>query len=112
MQAGYRFGIDAYGRIGLHAAVAGSWRVLSSNSKVPLKRWTHVAATTFDPVRGMALYIDGKNVGQLAATGALTPPERTDLLIGRVREKTLPVPSGLIHPRHTSTTRSRVCSTN
>lgn len=100
MQAGYLFGIDAYGRIGLHAAVAGSWQVLSSNSKVPLKRWTHMAAT-FDPARGMALYIDGRNVGQLAAAGALTPPEHTDLLIGRVREKPMPVPSGLIHPKHT-----------
>jgi len=100
LQAGYLFAIDSYGRIGLHAAVAGSWQVLSSNSKVPLKRWTHVAAS-FDPVRGIALYIDGRNVGQLAAIGALTPPECTDLLIGRVREKMMPVPSGLIHPRHT-----------
>lgn len=58
-------------------------------------------AASFDPARGIALYIDGKNVGRLAVTGALTPPERTDLLIGRVREKMMPVPSGLIHPRHT-----------
>ncbi|MGA2115851.1 MAG: LamG domain-containing protein [Bryobacteraceae bacterium] len=99
-QAGYLFGIDAYGRIGLHLAVAGSWQVLSSNSKIPLKRWTHVAAS-FDPARGIALYIDGKKAGEIAATGALTPPERTDLLIGRVREKMMPVPSGLIHPGHT-----------
>ena len=99
MQAGYMFGIDPYGRIGLHAAVAGSWQVLSSNARVPLKRWTHVAAT-FDPARGIALYIDGKQAGEAGVTGALTPPERTDLLIGRVRDKMMPVPSGLIHPKH------------
>src|SRR5216683_6098334 len=45
MQAGFLFGIDPYGRIGLHAAVAGSWQVLSSSAKVPLKRWTHVVRT-------------------------------------------------------------------
>ena len=99
MQAGYLFGIDPYGRIGLHVAIAGSWNVLSSNRTVPLKRWTHVAAT-FDPGAGIALSIDGKPAGQLAATGAFTPPEKTDLLIGRVRDKAMPVPSGLIHPKH------------
>ena len=99
MQAGFLFGIDPYGRIGLHAAVAGSWQVLSSSAKVPLKRWTHVAAS-FDPARGIALYIDGEKVGDVAVKGALAPPEGTDLLIGRVRERMMPVPSGLIHPRH------------
>lgn len=100
MQSGYLFGIDPYGRIGLHAAIAGSWYVLSSSAKVPLKRWTHVAAA-FDPARGMTLYIDGRKAGELAVTGALTPPEKTDQLIGRVRDKMMPVPSGLIHPKHT-----------
>jgi len=99
MQAGFLFGIDPYGRIGLHAAVAGSWQVLSSSAKVPLKHWTHVAAS-FDPARGIALYIDGENVGDVAVKGALAPPESTDLLIGRVRERMMPVPSGLIHPKH------------
>ena len=42
-----------------------------------------------------------QKAGEMAAIGALTPPERTDLLIGRVREKMMPVPSGLIHPRQT-----------
>ena len=99
MQAGYLFGIDPYGRIGLHAAIAGSWHVLTSGSAVPLKRWTHVAGT-FDPDRGLALFIDGRPVGQFAAKGSFTPPEKTDLLIGRVRDKMMPVPSGLIHPKH------------
>ena len=98
MQAGYLFGIDPYGRIGLHAAVAGSWRVLSSNGIVPLKRWTHVAASVH-PERGIALYIDGKKAGEMTATGSLTPPEKTDLLIGRVREKVMPAPAGRVHPK-------------
>ncbi len=58
-QAGYMFGIDPYGHIGLHAAAGGAWQVLTSQAKVPLKRWTHIAAT-FHADRGMALYINGQ----------------------------------------------------
>jgi hypothetical protein len=96
-QAGYLFGIDAYGHIGLHAAVSGGGQVLTSTARVPLKRWTHVAGV-FDPARGIALYIDGKAVANVAVRGNLVPAEKTDLLIGRVRESAMPVPSGLIHP--------------
>jgi len=98
-QTGFIFGIDAYGHIGLHAAVGGSWQVLTSTARVPLKRWTHIAATS-DPARGLALYIDGKLAGELPIRGALTLPEKTDLIIGRVRAPMLPVPSGLIHPQY------------
>ncbi len=97
-QAGYLFGIDAYGHIGLHAAVGGSWQVLTSTARVPLKRWTHVAGT-FDPDQGLALYMDGKLAGEMAVRGKLVLPERTDLMVGRVREAMMPVPSGLIHPK-------------
>jgi hypothetical protein len=66
---------------------------------VPLKRWTHIAAT-FHADHGMALYINGQPVGQLASKGELDRPEKSDLIIGRVRRAMMPVPSGLIHPRH------------
>ena len=98
-QAGYMFGIDAYGHIGIHAAVGGGWQVLTSTAKVPLKRWTHIAGA-FDPDRGLTLFIDGKPAGEVAVRGSLVLPERTDLLIGRVRLPMMPVPSGLIHPKH------------
>lgn len=97
MQAGFLFGIDAYGHIGLHAAVGG-WQALTSTARVPLKRWTHIAGA-FDPSRGLALFINGQPAGQLAVEGKLMPPEQTDLLIGRVRQKMMPLPSGLIHPK-------------
>jgi hypothetical protein len=97
-QAGYLFGIDAYGHIGLHAAVGGSWQVLTSTARVPLKRWAHVAST-FDPDHGLALYIDGKLAGEMTVHCKLVLPERTDLVVGRVREAMMPVPSGLIHPK-------------
>lgn len=93
------FGIDAYGHIGLHASVGGAWQVLTSTAKVPLKHWAHIAGT-FDPARGLALYIDGQPVGEVAVRGSLGLAERTDLLIGRVRVPMMPVPSGLIHPKH------------
>ena len=99
-QAGYMFGVDPYGHIGLHASAGGIWQVLTSQRTIPLKRWTHIAAT-FHAERGLALYIDGQLAGQLAVHGNLDRAEKTDLMIGRVRQAMMPVPSGLIHPRHT-----------
>jgi hypothetical protein len=55
-------------------------------------------AGTFDPTRGLAIYIDGKEVGRLPITGSMKVPEHADLLIGRIREAALPFPAEAIHP--------------
>jgi len=96
-QGGYSFGIDAFGHLGLQLAVNGVWQSLTSTAELPLKRWAHVAGT-FDPDRGVAIYIDGKKVGRLPITGSMRVPENADLLIGRIREATLPFPAEAIHP--------------
>ncbi len=95
-QAGYYFGIDSFGHVGLMLAVNGQWWTLFSTAQVPLKKWAHVAGT-YDPAKGMAVYIDGKSVGELAVQGSLTVAEREDLVIGRVRQATLP--AQWIHPK-------------
>ena len=97
-QEGYLFGIDAYGHVGLQAAIGGVWQVVVSTSIVPLKRWTHVACT-FQPDRGIRLYVNGKPSGELAIRGHLAVPEHRDLIIGAVRRAMLPVPSDSIHPK-------------
>ena len=37
--AGYLFGIDSFGHLGLQVAVDGQWRVLTSAVQLPLKKW-------------------------------------------------------------------------
>jgi hypothetical protein len=96
-QAGFSFGIDALGHVGLRLAVDGGWQSATSTLSLPLKQWTHLAAT-FDHTSGLALYIDGEEVARMAIRGDLTPAQGTDLLIGRVRHPTLPFPSASIHP--------------
>src|SRR5579864_1515299 len=95
-QAGYFFGIDCFGHVGLKVAVNGQWWSLVSKSEVPLKKWTHVAGT-YDPAKGMAIYLDGKSVGEFPLQGTLSAAEREDLVIGRARDPILP--AQWIHPK-------------
>lgn len=98
-QAGYAFGIDAFGHVGLKVAVAGAWETLTSTEQLPLKKWAHIAGT-YDASQGLTIYIDGKPAGHLPVQGEMTTADRVDVLIGRVRRAMLPVPSGLIHPKY------------
>lgn len=98
-QAGYVFGIDAFGHVGLKVAVAGAWETLTSTEQLPLKKWAHIAGT-YDASQGLTIYIDGKQAGHLPVQGPMTVADRLDVLIGRVRRPMLPVPSGLIHPKY------------
>lgn len=95
-QAGYSFGLDCFGHVGLKVAVHGQWRSLLTDAQLPLKKWTHIAAT-YDPAKGIALYVNGNSAGQLALQGPLTPAEREDLVIGRARDPILP--AQWIHPK-------------
>ncbi|MCX6877568.1 MAG: Ig-like domain-containing protein, partial [Verrucomicrobia bacterium] len=83
--AGYSLRIDPEGHLGLMVAVDGKWQNCQSEAKLPLMQWSHVAAT-FDPARGIALYINGKPAGQLALAGTLTTAT-TDLWIARNRKR-------------------------
>ena len=80
--SGYFFGIDAEGRLGLQLSVWGIWNVCRSAVRIPLKRWTHVAAV-YDPATGVSLYIDGKPAGKLPLTGDFVLPRGTPFRIGR-----------------------------
>ena len=95
-QAGYSFGIDSFGHVGLRVAVNGQWWSLVSKSQLPLKKWAHVAGS-YDPANGMAIYLDGKSVGELPVQGVLSRAEREDLVIGRARDPLLP--AQWIHPK-------------
>lgn len=88
-QAGYFFGIDHLGRIGLHASVEGRWQGCLSKEPVPLLKWSHVAGT-FDPQQGFAVYVDGNLAGQTAAHGQFKPAENLDLLLGMSHRRQCP----------------------
>jgi concanavalin A-like lectin/glucanase superfamily protein len=112
-QSGFYFGVDAFGHLGLQASVDGIWQSLTSDARLQLKKWSHVAGT-FDSAKGMFLYIDGKSVGYLEVHGkfraasadwpvsnaSLLAIRDAALLVGRVREPALPVPADSIHPRY------------
>ena len=95
--AGFFFGIDSFGHLGLQLSVNGKWQFLTSSDRLPLKRWSYVAAT-FDEEEGMTLYIDGKAAEVRKIKGGFTPAEEQDLLIGRVRKPLLP--SQWLHPKY------------
>jgi hypothetical protein len=95
-QAGYSFGVDSFGHFGLKLAVGGKWWSLVSESQLPLKKWSHIAGS-YDPKRGIAIYLNGALAGEISLQGALVFAEREDLVIGRVQEQILP--AQWIHPK-------------
>ena len=96
-KAGFLFGIDSFGHLGLQAEIGGAWVTLTASQQLPLKKWVHVAAT-FSESAGMALYVNGKPVETKKTTGSFLPATGEDLLIGRVRYPMLP--AQWIHPEY------------
>jgi len=95
-QAGYSFGLDSFGHLGLKVAVGGLWYSCLTKDILPLKKWSHVAAT-YDPNNGATVYINGKSAAELALHGALSPADDQPLVIGRTQEAILP--QQWIHPK-------------
>ena len=81
-QAGYFFGIDSEGRLGLQLSVWRNWEICRSHVRFPLMKWTHVVGT-YDAEKGISLYIDGNLAGRLPVAGEMTPTTNTGLQIGR-----------------------------
>jgi Concanavalin A-like lectin/glucanases superfamily len=100
-QAGYFLGIDAFGHVGLEAAIDGQWQTLISTTMLPLKKWVHIAGTfeTSDGQRRLRIYVNGAPAGQLAVKGEFSAAG-ADILIGRVRRATLPFPEASIRPQY------------
>ena len=102
-QAGYFFGIDALGHVSLQVAVDRVWRTVTTTAQLPLKKWAHVAGV-FDSNHGLTIYIDGKEAAHVDGRGAMSPLEDAwyggdDLIIGRVRQATVPIPSERDNPK-------------
>ena len=87
-RAGFYFGIGPQGQLGLHVG-AGGWVIARSESPVPLRKWTHVAAV-FRGGEGITLYIDGRKAGEAAARAGFRQAANEDLRIGMSRQKIEP----------------------
>lgn len=100
-EEGFLLGIDAFGHFSIEASIDGQWQRLVSTQTLPLKKWAHIAGTyeTHDGQGVLAIYLDGAQVAQMPVHGVLSTA-RTDLLIGRVREATLPFPEAVVKPQY------------
>jgi len=87
--AGYYLGVNAHGVVRMQVVVNGKQYTLDSKSRIDLLKWAYIAGT-YDPKKGMTVFIDGKEAGRLKVKGAMTFADNTDLLIGRSHEKLPP----------------------
>jgi len=95
-EAGYFFGIDHEGRVGLHLSIDGKWRECTTDEKIPFMKWSHIAAT-FKKDERIVIYINGKEACRLSVKGTPTYADSIDFQIGR--NLTLLPPAGLTRPR-------------
>ncbi|HUT30486.1 MAG TPA: LamG domain-containing protein [Sedimentisphaerales bacterium] len=95
-KAGYFFGIDVIGHVGLHLAVDGKWYECTTDGTVPfMEKWSHIAGT-FSKDDGIRVYIDGKVAASMPIEGGFDYAADMDLQIGRNHKKTLLDPAALV----------------
>lgn len=94
--AGFSFGLDQDGHIGLQVGVWGRWEEALSPATIPLKRWTHLSAV-YDARSGISLYINGQPAGGLSLQGKFEQANEEPVSIGR-NHVALPA-TALVRPR-------------
>lgn len=80
--AGYFFGVDSEGRLGLQLEGPTQWEECTSSVQLPLMKWVHVVGI-YDEHAGITLYVNGKMAGHFSMQGRVTPADDTGLQIGR-----------------------------
>ncbi|NPV82439.1 MAG: LamG domain-containing protein [Candidatus Aminicenantes bacterium] len=96
--AGFYFGIGPRGEVGLGLAVNGQWHMTISEEKIPLRKWSQIAAS-FDQNNGVKIYINGRLVNQEKVPGKFIQSRDSNLVIGMNYEKV--VPSDPVRPQAT-----------
>jgi len=97
-KAGYFFGIDQLGHVGLHVAVDGKWYECTTKQSIAfMTKWSHITGI-FDVGNGITVYINGSAAARLQLKGKFIPADGVDLLIGRNHEKSLLEPGSLVRP--------------
>lgn len=85
---GFFFGIGPQGSLGLQIG-AGRWNICRSETRIPLCKWTHVAAV-FDEKAGITLFINGQETARMKIGGGFDAAHAEELRIGRPRQKIEP----------------------
>jgi len=81
-QSGYFLGLHPEGYPALWMADSGKWLQCSSQNKLPLYEWNHLAGV-WSPETGMRLYVNGQQVAAVPTQGHFVPAARKDVWIGR-----------------------------
>ncbi len=79
---GFFLGIDPDGRIGFKIAAGSSWYEATSQKKIALRDWTHLAAV-FEPDKKISLFINGILAASTDIKGNYIPARDVPLTIGR-----------------------------
>jgi len=79
---GFFFGIDSEGHVGFKIAAGSSWYEATTQKKISLRKWTHVAAV-FEPDKKISLFINGKEATSIDIKGNYVPTRHGSLTIGR-----------------------------
>ena len=87
-RAGFFFGVDPQGHLGLHVGADG-WQVCRTERQIPLRTWTHVAAS-YVQGKGIVLYINGETSGEMEVKGDFSRARTEDLRIGMARQQIEP----------------------
>ena len=79
---GFFLGIDSEGHVGFKIAAGSSWYEATTEKKLSLRTWTHVAAV-FEPDKEIAVFINGIEAATANIKGNYVPARRGSLTIGR-----------------------------
>lgn len=79
---GFFWGIDQEGHVRFRIAAGSSWQEATTEKKIPLREWTHLAAV-FVPDSLISLYLNGELVASARIKGNYIPSRSGTLTIGR-----------------------------
>jgi hypothetical protein len=79
---GFFLGIDRTGHVGFKMAAGSSWYEAITQTRIPLRTWTHVAAV-FEPDKSLSVFINGRKEAMAHVSGQYVPSRNGALTIGR-----------------------------
>jgi len=79
---GFFFGIDHEGHVGFKVAAGSSWYEVTTETKIPLRKWALVAAV-FKPGEKITVFVNGEEAASFKISGNYIPSRYSSLTIGR-----------------------------
>ncbi len=79
---GFFFGIDHEGHVGFKVAAGSSWYEVTTETKIPLRKWALVAAV-FKPGEKITVFVNGEEAASFKISGNYIPSRYSSITIGR-----------------------------